>query len=330
MVAASNRPQYHDALRALAASNALAFSVQPPWRSAAYAGFVEWVRERAPDLIWVNSYSLIVRPDVLSIPRLGGINVHGGLLPQYRGSNPLQWAILNGETTTGVTIHEMTDGIDEGPILARREVALRFEDTWRNAQTRIAGATDRLLAEIAPDIVAGRWQSRPQDESLARSCPRRTPEDGVFRLDEPVRHIYNLIRALVAPHPGAFHLVSNGTKVVIDHYLTPAEVAQLKYGDGVRRIEAQGLRLRPLADAPPRTDRLPFVVEEAASGVPLGRAWIADIDWAASNASLVHYEVPAPMVDALFTRLAAFARDELGLRDLRAAGAQPAEKLAAR
>ena len=81
-----------------------------------------------PDLIFVNSYSMIRPEDILAISRFGGINIHGALLPKYRGRNPTQWSILNSETSTGVTIHEMTEGIDEGAIIAQQEVPIYFKD----------------------------------------------------------------------------------------------------------------------------------------------------------------------------------------------------------
>ncbi|MEI6837229.1 MAG: formyltransferase family protein, partial [Alcaligenaceae bacterium] len=130
-VCAAIRPQYHDPLSDIAAFHELPLIIQPKVNSADYANFKVAIKQLAPDLILVNSYSMIVREDVLALARLGGINIHGALLPRYRGCNPTQWAILNGETLTGVTMHEMSAGLDEGAIIDQREVPLFFEDTWQ-------------------------------------------------------------------------------------------------------------------------------------------------------------------------------------------------------
>lgn len=96
IVCAEIRPQYHAALSEVAQSHQLPLLIQPKVNSPDYAAFKESVNQLAPDLILVNSYSMIVREEILAIPRLGGINIHGALLPQYRGCNPIQWSILNG------------------------------------------------------------------------------------------------------------------------------------------------------------------------------------------------------------------------------------------
>src|SRR6476659_2390626 len=107
IVAAEIRPQYHDELSRLAGAHQIPFLVQPRKQSASYDQFVRDVRALAPDLIVVNSYSMLLHPEILEIPRLGCVNLHPALLPKYRGSNPLQWVIINDESETGVTMHYM-------------------------------------------------------------------------------------------------------------------------------------------------------------------------------------------------------------------------------
>ena len=121
IVCAVIRPQYHAILSEIARSHNLPLLIQPKVNSQDYPAFREAVNRLAPDLILVNSYSMIVRADALAIPCLGGINIHGGLLPKYRGCNPTQWAILKGESSTRVTMHEMSAALDEGPIIDRDE-----------------------------------------------------------------------------------------------------------------------------------------------------------------------------------------------------------------
>jgi methionyl-tRNA formyltransferase len=230
IVCAVIRPQYHALLSEIARSHHLPLLIQPKVNSQDYPAFREAVNRLAPDLILVNSYSMIVRADVLAIPCLGGINIHGGLLPKYRGCNPTQWAILKGELSTGVTMHEMSAALDEGPIIDQRTVPLFFEDSWQSASARIAGATDELIADNLDAIVAGNWQARPQDAAEAEYCRRRTPDDGLFDWDESIVAIYNKIRALLPPLPPAFHLDISGTRVPMPQQLTPWELAALKYG----------------------------------------------------------------------------------------------------
>ena len=117
IVGAEIRPQQHPELRWLAEAQGVPLLIQPRLTSPAYPAFIEQARTLAPDLILVNSYSMLLRPDILSIPRYGAVNIHGALLPQYRGCNPIQWALLNNETATGVTMHYMTAEFDAGDII---------------------------------------------------------------------------------------------------------------------------------------------------------------------------------------------------------------------
>lgn len=253
IVAAGVRPQYHDELRRLAEETGVPFAIQPLPASPDYAGFVRWVRELSPQILWVNSYSMKLREEILRIPEAGALNIHGALLPYYRGCNPTQWAILRGESATGVTLHEVTAGIDEGPIIARKEVPLLFEDTWKDVQGRIAGATERLLEESVPEVLSGVWRAEPQNEKTAWYGRRRRPEDGRFSWNDGVLDIYNLIRALVAPHPGAFFEEPDGGKTVIDRFLHLSEVIGMKLASSGEiaflRTERVRLRLAEESDA---------------------------------------------------------------------------------
>ncbi|WP_176793812.1 methionyl-tRNA formyltransferase [Rhodospira trueperi] len=239
IVASALRPGQHDALRAAAGEHALPFLVQPKMGSPDYGSFSRAVRHLAPDLIFVNSYSLMVRGDILRVPRLGGINLHGALLPEFRGPNPIQWAILNGETQTGVTLHHMTETFDAGDIVERRVVPLRPDDVWLDVMKRQRPVMAEMIAENLPKVLPETAPRIPQDESKARSWPRRTPEDGLFAWCWPVRRIHDMIRALVAPLPGARYQEGNGTTVVIDHYLSPARIWDRKLAH-VRTIALPG------------------------------------------------------------------------------------------
>lgn len=247
IVGAVIRPQYLDFLSHLAAQLNVSCLIQPKWGTDQYGEFKTDISRLQPDLIWVNSYSMILREDVLRISRLGGVNIHAALLPQYRGCNPTQWAIINCETETGVTLHEMSVGIDEGAIIDQKRVPLFFEDTWQTARDRIAMATDNLIEANLPNLISGQWQAKAQDESKSQYCRRRTPDDGLFDWSHSVIDIYNKIRALLPPLPSAYYLDESGGKVTMDTFLSPAGVAGLKYGAvGHARMESDRVRLRPL------------------------------------------------------------------------------------
>lgn len=232
LVGASIRPQYQAALSSIGTELGIPLLVQPPHGDPTYSDFKNAVSNLQPDLIWVSSYSMIIREDILDLAQLGGINIHSALLPRYRGCNPTQWAILNNETEVGVTLHEINAGIDEGPIIDQRKVPLLFEDTWQTVHGRIAVATDELIAANLPTLLEGKWVATPQDGKRAIYGRRRTPDDSLFDWSKPVISIYNQVRALLPPLPPAYFLDTAGERVSLDRYHTPAEITALKYPGG--------------------------------------------------------------------------------------------------
>lgn len=227
VVAAEIRPSQHDFLRTFSKRRDLPFFIQPRVDSDNYSDFVVSMKHLHPDLILIHSYSMIVRPDVLALCDV--VNIHGALLPQYRGANPIQWAILNNEYETGVTMHYVDEGVDTGDIIAQCKVPMFLEDTWVSIYDRIFSSADKMISEEIPKLLSGTNTRTQQDERIAKYWPRRTPEDGLINWDDSVLYIYNLIRALVKPHPGAFYITSSGDKVIIDEYKTVKQVVDLKY-----------------------------------------------------------------------------------------------------
>ncbi|NLG33308.1 MAG: GNAT family N-acetyltransferase, partial [Syntrophomonadaceae bacterium] len=182
----------------------------------------------------------------------GAINIHGALLPEYRGANPIQWAILNEENVTGVTMHYMTEQFDAGDIVAQRKVPIFFEDTWIDVQARIAEASEQMLKDEIPKLLEGTNLRHSQNETHARHFHRRYPEDGLIDWSQRVVQIYNLVRALVKPHPGAFYLRKDGTKEVLDKYLSIPSITSIKYareGGGGQVLKSQHVALVPLAES---------------------------------------------------------------------------------
>jgi methionyl-tRNA formyltransferase len=256
LVCAETRSESHAVLEGLAGKHGLPLIMQPRAKSPAYPAFVEQVRGLRPELIVANSYSMLLREEILAVPRYGAVNVHGALLPQYRGCNPIQWALLNDESETGVTMHYMTPEFDAGDIIAQRRVPIYFEDTWFDIRGRLIRATEQLLAEELPRLLSVTNDRRPQDEHQARYHKRRRPEDGLIDWKHSVLAIYNLVRALVKPHPGAFYYAGS-EKVVLAEYLTIPEVVALKYGPaGGQQLQSASLRLCPITNGARRSNEV--------------------------------------------------------------------------
>ena len=289
VVGAAIRPEQLGALEEFARRNEVRLLVQPKHNSAEYPRFVDEVRTLDPDLILVNSYSMRLRTDLLDLPRLGCVNVHGGLLPEYRGSNPIQWALLNDDKETGVTVHYMTEEFDQGDIIARRKVAICFEDTWLDIRARLAKATEALLAQELPKILSGTNARAPQDESRARYYRRRSAEDGRVDWHRAVRDLYNLIRALVRPHPGAFYDLPS-RRVVLDRYLSISEVTALKYGDaGGQMLRGADVILCPTTNLTGEAgcrrrsnEKVAFSIRSHVTDEELGRCELDGIDFVRS------------------------------------------------
>lgn len=248
VVGAAIRPQYHEELRQLAKEIPVPLLIQPRATDETYEQFLIEIAVLKPQLIWVNSYSMKLHEDLLRIPSKGGINIHGALLPEYRGANPTQWAILNYETETGVTLHEMTASIDEGSIIDKRTVKLNFSDTYLDVYNRINLATRELIRENLLSICELDWAAQKQDESNATYRRRRKPEDGCFDWSWPVVDIYNLIRALVQPLPGAFYLNTNNEEIRIMNYQSLMTVINVKnnFTKGFE-FHLSEIKMRPLA-----------------------------------------------------------------------------------
>jgi methionyl-tRNA formyltransferase len=156
------------------------------------------LRELQPDLIVVAAYGKILPPSILTLPRLGCINVHASLLPKYRGAAPIQWAILRGETVTGITIMQMNEGMDTGDILLQRETPIGDDETYGELQTRLADLGAAALRQALSSLKRGELRPRPQDDAAATAAPMIQKEDG--RIDWSRRAI-DIARAVRAYNP---------------------------------------------------------------------------------------------------------------------------------
>jgi methionyl-tRNA formyltransferase len=156
-----------------------------------------------PDLVAVAAYGQILPERLLSLPRFGCLNVHTSLLPRYRGAAPIQWAILNGDAETGVTIMKVDAGLDTGDILTQATTPIAPEDTSETLHDRLAALGADLLVRTIPDYVAGNVASRPQPAEGVSYAPKIRKQDGHIDWNQPARAIWNRVRGLV-PWPGAF------------------------------------------------------------------------------------------------------------------------------
>ncbi|MHB8414657.1 MAG: formyltransferase [Acidiferrobacteraceae bacterium] len=166
----------------------------------------ELVRRLRPGLIFSFYYRRMLGPDLLGAAR-GAFNMHGSLLPRYRGRAPVNWAIVNGEMRTGATLHAMVRKPDAGAIVDQEAVPIGPRDTARQVFDRVTAAACRVLARSIDPLKEERAIMRPQDESQASYFGGRTPEDGRIDWTWPASRIFNLIRAVTHPYPGAFTTV---------------------------------------------------------------------------------------------------------------------------
>ena len=162
------------------------------------------LREIALDLIFSFYYRAMIPKEVLDIPKLGAYNIHGALLPKYRGRACINWAVINGEKETGATLHVMTESADRGDIIAQKAVPIEFEDTAHDVFLKVTEAAREILMSSLPSLENGTAKRYPQDESKATKFGRRRPEDGEIDWNKSAEEIYNLVRALTHPFPGAF------------------------------------------------------------------------------------------------------------------------------
>jgi methionyl-tRNA formyltransferase len=161
------------------------------------------LEEIAPAAIVVVGYGRIIPSWMLHLPRYGNINLHASLLPKYRGAAPIQWAIANGETVTGVTTMQLNEGLDTGDILLQKELAISDEDTSETLAPRLAGIGAGLMIQTMRGLAQSSIRPQPQDHAEATLAPVLKKEDGRIDFSRTGQEIYNRLRGF-QPWPGAF------------------------------------------------------------------------------------------------------------------------------
>jgi methionyl-tRNA formyltransferase len=191
------------------------------------AEFRAQLEQIGPDAIIVVAYGRIIPKWMLDLPRFGNLNLHGSLLPKYRGAAPIQWAVANGEPVTGVTTMHLDEGLDTGDILMQREMAIAPDQTAMDLFPLLAEMGAALMVETLDGLAAGTLQPKKQDDSLATHAPILTRDDGRMDFTRPAMSIYNRWRGF-QPWPGAWTLL--GGKKLTAHRLMPLEPSALSGG----------------------------------------------------------------------------------------------------
>lgn len=173
--------------------------------------FVQILRELRPDIIVVVAYGQILSNDILDLPPRKCINIHASLLPKYRGSSPINWALINGETISGVTSMIITKGLDSGPLLLKKAVAIDEDDDAKTLHDKLSVAGGELLLETMKGIKEGSLAPVPQDESEATYFPMLKKEDGLIDWTKGAGEIRNRVRGLI-PWPGTYTYLRQGAR----------------------------------------------------------------------------------------------------------------------
>jgi len=165
----------------------------------------------APDFVFSFYYRRMLPPELLAAARRGAFNLHGSLLPKYRGRAPVNWAVLKGETETGATLHEMVAKPDAGRIVDQEPVPIGPDETAGEVMAKVAVAAEAVLRRSIHNLVSGKARLKPQDLSKGSYFGGRRPEDGRIDWSNSALQIHNLVRAVAPPYPGAF---TEGMKIL--------------------------------------------------------------------------------------------------------------------
>jgi len=174
-----------------------------------------------PDFLFSFYYRNMLAPELLALARRGAYNMHGSLLPKYRGRVPVNWAVIMGERETGATLHQMVAKPDAGGIVDQEAVPIGPEDTAAEVFGKVTGAAERVLARALPGLIAGSARITPQDLGQGGYYGGRKPEDGRIDWSKSAREVHNLVRGVAPPYPGAFTQIGAMTLRILRTRLEP-------------------------------------------------------------------------------------------------------------
>lgn len=177
-----------------------------------------------PDFLFSFYYRLMLKAPLLALPRRGAWNMHGSLLPKYRGRVPVNWAIIHGERETGATLHRMLEKPDAGDIIAQQAVPILPDDTAFDVFGKVTLAAEMALDRVLPDLLAGRAAVQAQDLAAGSYFGGRKAEDGRIDWKQPAATVHNLIRAVAPPYPGAFCDTEKGRLKVLRSLAPTGEI----------------------------------------------------------------------------------------------------------
>jgi len=216
-------------------------------------GFAARLEALAPDFLFSFYYRQMLGRRLLAAPRRGALNMHGSLLPKYRGRAPVNWAVIKGETETGASLHYMTEKPDAGAVVGRQRVPILPDDTAREVFDKVTLAAELVLDAALPALLAGRAPGVAQDLAQGSYFGGRRPEDGRIDWSQSAREIHDLVRGVAPPYPGAFASVRGVPLRILRTLVEPARAgaaaAAALYCEGARCYAdcASGGRLRLLA-----------------------------------------------------------------------------------
>lgn len=244
VVTQPDRPKGRDLKLQPSAVKALALTHQLPVlqpERARAEDFIAQLRALAPDLIVVVAYGQILPQAILDLPRFGCLNVHTSLLPRYRGAAPIQWAILDDQPLTGVTVMKMDAGLDTGDILSVATTPIQPDDNSQTLHDRLAILGARLLLKTIPGYVRGEILPRPQPAEGASYARKIAKQDGALDWSQPARTLWNRIRAFT-PWPGAFtHLPGGPKPVLLKIWRAEIETARSGHPGEILQADKSGL-----------------------------------------------------------------------------------------
>ncbi|HEX4857659.1 MAG TPA: formyltransferase [Usitatibacteraceae bacterium] len=186
--------------------------------------FIARVRSLKPDFLFSFYYRFMLRPELLALAPRGALNMHGSLLPKYRGRVPINWAVIKGETETGATLHEMVEKPDAGRIVDREAVPIGPDDTAGLVFERVTTAAALVLARSLPRLIDGSAVFAAQDLSQGSYFGGRKPEDGRIDWRDSARNIHNLVRGVAPPYPGATAAINGETVKITRTQLSPPQL----------------------------------------------------------------------------------------------------------
>ena len=236
---------------------------------------VAWIKTLRPDLLLVIGWTQLVRRELLSVPRVG-LGFHASLLPRYRGRAPINWALIHGEVETGNTMIVLEAGADEGDIVAQRAIPIEDADDCATLYEKVAATEVDMLREILPLAAEGRMPRRKQDPSQATVMPKRRPEDGGIDWGKTSRQLFNWVRALTHPYPGAFTSLDS-TRVFV-WKVAPEAAGPERAGEipGTVRVPGDGIPRVVTGDGWLRLTSVQREESEEVSGAAAARTWLTD------------------------------------------------------